>query len=543
MLYHLSRHLIGGNIMTLKRTLCAAAALAVTATALAVPASAATAKKLLIEPTTTIGEDVNDIGKIYSDNLYCTVNDVSISGFCSISSKDIKKWRESGVFSYTDVTVDGDLDYEHLGGFSDIPMLYNEDADSGSVSKRYVYDFNGSDKLTIKYTTENWAGATSSGYIVQDTVTPDKLTINIIAPDGAATSSEIDLAVDPKDKTQPCFWYIRAIENNSDYVGALLYVDKLETEDDFGYFYGLNLALIKEDGTAETVWSNTVPYFGGLLGISDEYVVFAAPEYVVKGGNSVYAYNISTGEVKVTNLYYGDVRLTNSDGSEADSDATYTLDSVTSIYGDKGIAHYYNNYNGDDAYALVELADGAYAPISGYYAGMYTMDGELYLVKTADGKWGYINSNGELLKTFDDAGEFNGKYAPVINDGKAYLINRNMKRVSEKIDAEGVGTLDNGLYRVTIDGEKYFMTYADADDTAAEEPADETPADDSNAPEDNTPDTAAPDTDNTVSDSETTPAATGDKTNPDTGAGSIAVIAAAAITAAGIIVVSRKQKR
>ncbi len=521
--------------MILKRTLCAAAALAVTATALAVPASAATAKKLLVEPFAILGEDINDIGETYSDHLYYTISDVSASDFCSFSSKDIKKWRESGDFSYTDVTVDGDLDYDHLGGFSDTPMLYNEDTDSGSVSKRYVYDFNGSDKLTIKYTTEDWAGVNDNGYIMQTTKSPDKLTINITAPDGSMSSSSFDLAVDPEDETRTCYWSLGVIANNSDNVGALLYVDRVETEDDFGYFYGLNLALIKEDGTAETVWSNTVPYFGGLLSTEDDYVVFAAPEYVVKGGNSVYAYNISTGEVKVTNLYYGDVRLTNSDGSEADYDATYTLDSVSTIYGDKGIAHYKYNYDGDsrDAYALVELADGAYSSISGYYAGMYTQDGEMYLVKTADGKWGYINSNGELLKTFDDAGEFNGKYAPVINDGKAYLINRNMKRVSEKIDAEGVGTIDNGLYAVIIDGEKYFMTYADADETAMEEPADESAVSEDNAA----------DTDDTTSDSETIPAAGNDKTNPDTGANSIAVIAAAAVTAAGIIAVSRKNRR
>lgn len=250
---------------------------------------------------------------------------------------------------------------------------------------------------------------------------------------------------------------------------------------------------------------------------------------------------MSTEELIGTRLYDGSVTLTNSDGSEADYDGkAYTLNSVSSIHGDKAIAHYTWSYNGEsaDGYALVELTDGAYAPISGYYAGMYTKDGEMFLVKTADGKWGYINSNGELLKTFDDASNFNGKYAPIINDGKAYLINRNMKRVSEKIDAESVSGLDKGLYTVTIDGEKYFMTYADADDTAEEEPADETPADDSNTPED-----TAPDTDNTVSDSETTPAENSDKTNPDTGAGSVAVIAAAAITAAGIIAVSRKQKR
>ena len=34
---------------------------------------------------------------------------------------------------------------------------------------------------------------------------------------------------------------------------------------------------------------------------------------------------------------------------------------------------------------------------------------DIILVQTADDKWGYINTDGELLATFDDASEFKGK--------------------------------------------------------------------------------------------------------------------------------------
>lgn len=531
--------------MTLKRTLCAAAALAVTATALAVPASAATAKTLLTEPVKTVSE--NEAIWSMGNPLYGrTGDDGYLNSFYSITESDIKSWRETGEFSYNEVEVSGNIDYDMLSPANNMICKVSD----GSIKKAYAYDFNGKDALSVKYVVDGWANATDDGYTVQFSSAPDKLTMYVTDPSGNVSSSSLDIAVHPFDETCAYFWRMQPLRDNSDYVCAVLYADKVEflCEDEY---YGnvfdvsLNLALVKKDGTTEKVWNDTIQKFTGILGAGDDYVVFATSKNLVVG-LTAYAYNMSTGKVIDTSWYEGYVKLTNSDGSEAEYDGkAYTLNSVSSIQGDKAIAHYTWSYNGEsaDGYALIELTDGAYAPISGYYAGMYTMDGEMYLVKTADGKWGYINSNGELLKTFDDAGEFNGKYAPVINDGKAYLINRNMKRVSEKIDAEGVGTLDNGLYTVTIDGEKYFMTYADADDTAAEEPADETPADDSNAPEDNTPDTAAPDTDNTVSDSETTPAATGDKTNPDTGAGSVAVIAAAAITAAGIIAVSRKQKR
>ena len=91
------------------------------------------------------------------------------------------------------------------------------------------------------------------------------------------------------------------------------------------------------------------------------------------------------------------------------------------------------DFNGKDmskTYTLMETYDG----------------GNTYLVQTSDGKWGYIDSTGKELAMFDDAGSFSGEglYAPVVKDGKGWLIDRNMNRVSEKIDAVGCTTFGFG---------------------------------------------------------------------------------------------------
>ena len=150
---------------------------------------------------------------------------------------------------------------------------------------------------------------------------------------------------------------------------------------------------------------------------------------------------------------------------------------------------------------------------------------------------GYINTDGELLATFDDASEFKGKYAPVVKDGKAFLINKDMKRVSEKIDADGVYTLDKDLFSVLVDDEVFLMTYAvegksaESDDTASSDDekaglVTEEPADVPEKTGETTTDTAKDDS----------------KANPDTGAASAAVVIGLTTVAGGILLLSRKRR-
>ncbi len=69
--------------------------------------------------------------------------------------------------------------------------------------------------------------------------------------------------------------------------------------------------------------------------------------------------------------------------------------------------------------------------------------------KGYDGEWRYFDENLKLLGSFPDAGSFieGNQYAPVVQDGKGWLVDRNMNQVSEKIDAVGCTTLGKDLFR------------------------------------------------------------------------------------------------
>lgn len=61
---------------------------------------------------------------------------------------------------------------------------------------------------------------------------------------------------------------------------------------------------------------------------------------------------------------------------------------------------------------------------------------------------------------FDNSVEFYGDYAPVVKDGKAFLIDRKMKRVSETVDADSVFTIGSGLYVFGSSEKRIFVTYS-----------------------------------------------------------------------------------
>lgn len=235
--------------MILKRTLCVAAVLAVTAASLAVPASATTAKTLLTEPVKTVSK--NETVWSMGNSLYGrTGDDGYLNSFYSITESDIKSWRETGEFSYNEVEVSGDIDYDMLSPTNNMICKVSE----GSIKKSYAYDFNGKDVLSVKYVVDGWANATDDGYIVQFSSAPDKFTIYVTDPNGNVSSSSLDLAVYPFDETLAYYWSIQQLDDNSDYVCAVLYADKAEFlyEDEY---YGnvfdvsLNLSLVKKDGT------------------------------------------------------------------------------------------------------------------------------------------------------------------------------------------------------------------------------------------------------------------------------------------------------
>lgn len=81
-----------------------------------------------------------------------------------------------------------------------------------------------------------------------------------------------------------------------------------------------------------------------------------------------------------------------------------------------------------------------------------------YWLASEDGKWGYVDHDGNRQEMFDDATEFvNGK-AMVIKDGKAYYIDENLECSENSIEADGVYTY--GEMFIVTDGDRLICLSA-----------------------------------------------------------------------------------
>lgn len=502
--------------MKMKRILAASAALAVCA-GLSMPAYAASGKmKLYTQPISELGINGGD-GYWYNGNLHGIGTADGIEKFISVTEKDVKNWRSTGEFSYSDVTVNGEVDWNNLGLYYDTQELFNK-ADDGSVTSIYPFDFNGKDEITIRDTSfdqNGWMYVTDDGYILNicnGTIKGDcrGFTYEQVGPDG-----EFDFVM------TNCSWWAGNYGTCDEkynayflYAGEPHHIDQVDGIEADWDEYDIKLVGITKDCTEEEIYSGTSMYFG-LSGCGKGYVQFWT-QYAPKGAE-YHLFLTETGET-----------------------IDFSLDdlgnmAISEMHGDRLVA------NWDTGSVLMQISNEAGAngfhtvtTLSDTYKYISSEDGDIYLVQTQDDKWGYMNSDGELLATYDDAGSFIGKYAPVVKDGKAFLVNRNLKRVSEKIDADGVRICDKGLYMFELDGEYSFMTYADgASDVSGDEQGDtSTPAEPAVEPTAETTDTAPVVNDNTDE----------NKANPDTGAASCAVVVGLTAVAGGVLLLSRKHR-
>ncbi len=98
-------------------------------------------------------------------------------------------------------------------------------------------------------------------------------------------------------------------------------------------------------------------------------------------------------------------------------------------------------------------------------------DNTVFICKyvTKDDKIGYMDADENVLAEFDATDGFAGKYAPVVKDGKAYLINGDMNAVSTEIEAEDVVAVTEDLFLAKKGDKTYFVTYGgEVDDPATE---------------------------------------------------------------------------
>ncbi|MGN1109158.1 MAG: WG repeat-containing protein, partial [Oscillospiraceae bacterium] len=463
-------------------------------------------------------------GERAASPLFYVNDDGGIDGAFDITAEDLEIWRSTGEFTYTTVDCDGfDFDDEEFYSYGDRPIL-NTSKDGDGVNYAYKYDGKG----TITKLAESSGGlyATYDGWTWEY-----DLAGNVTATyygDGDEVQITKKISHDGSG--------VQAVgTQNEKYLAYVYYSTGSSVEHGYNN-YDLIVEGLTRDGELEEIYSGTHIKHAVRVGENFLYILASTANVDRKdltdtGDKEEYVYLTETGETMKINW-----------AADRPSEVR-----IHEVHGNKAVIEAKDSEGNSLGYMLIPLeSTTVIEDIENYdtYKFIGSTDGEIYLVQTNDDKWGYINADGDLLAIYDDAGDFMGKYAPVVKDGKAFLINRNFKRVSEKIDAEGVSTIDKGLYRVNINGEKYFMTYAAAQEESAEtadkpeepeQPAE--PADPAETTEPTDTESAAESPAQDVPDSDD-----GDKTNPDTGVGFVGIALAIAAVGVGSVVLIRKRR-
>lgn len=449
----------------LKKIVAGVLAATITASSLTVGASA---KMKLRTVSIDKIEGANDVWSLgdgyYSVNNSADLNlDPDIDQIIYIGKDELESWRKTGKISYKKVKTDVDMtDLLRSGEFTadgEYLQLVTCDKDSNAL-KRYVVSHNEKNiKITTVHINESGYFTRSDGYTTSGKWNKAKtaFTITVTAPDGTQKSKKLTY----KGKGNS-YGYIMIPNETKKYIAYVLWKTNEYTEkiDDSEYdSISVKIYGVKKNGKLETVHSFEKGRLlkKGISGLADigwgdshlNMQVYDLPNvyylvYLSDSGRIFFFESVLNKEGK----YSSDYGFSGISGKVYESRAiAYCVKDNTNYYFLADLSTAYE----ENAWNITALSD--------VYQSMSTEDGKIYLVQNEKGQWGYINKKGKVLAMFDDAGPFIGNYAPVVKNGKAYLIDRNMKQVSEKIDADGVTTFGEGLFRVTKGDKVMLMTY------------------------------------------------------------------------------------
>lgn len=435
------------------------------------------------------------------------------SKFFHIGEKELAEWRETGKFTFTNLESDFDPNgYSMWSGSFDEGGYYQfcKQDSAGNVTERQVVHLDKSTgKISKAYTLPtDWCYTRNDGYTFGNKLSDKTLEIAVYDAKGNKKTASI-----------PCAdgIYSSNVPHGGENVGYVTVQTGVSAYE---------LYEVKKDASLKLIAKNNLEgskLHSGITGANENCVVFVEQDvrlissqwklYSADDGK-IYDFNACTPVGESGNYPYSDVK--------------------SKTYGSNIIMEIDSSFTGGlPMYVLLNFKENKAQ--SKMYKSMSTTDGKIYLVQTKDGKWGYIDSNGKELAMYDNAAVFDGDYAPVVKDGKAYLIDRNMNKVSEAIDGSIVGTADDGLYFVATDNESMLVTYANG---SADEPTSEPTSGTTSEP---TSGTISDPTSSTTTSEPTSSATQPGGNNPPTGA-ALVLLPVAAISGA-VAVISRKRRK
>lgn len=524
-----------------KKITAAALAAMMTGTCITAAASAETQeKKLYVSPV--------EATLSFSGNIF-SLKDGTLA---YISDSQLENWKNTGEFAFNLVNTDFNISENPIMGynFKNNKGWVVQKIDGKSNLRLVSFDESTCTLHETKNLQNDWYSAQGNGVFAAKKNT-SSYSFTFYSIDGTEKSFDLNYTTSDND-----MWFGYDMSEDSKYDLAIIWLSgqgKYKNDSELTLMkyaiYGLT-----KDGNVETIYESGDDFDIGNFGsisLGKNCVSWLEQRIPVMGKTITKIYE--TGEELVIDPWSIDGLTCKT----ASGESTATSFSVIDVFGNKMITRYESDVTGEEEYRYVLLDKDkldAASPIdkckpdSKSYKYMYSNDGKIFKVQSEDDKWGYIDANGNELGFFDDAGTFAGDYAPVVKDGKAYLIDRNMNCVSEKIDADSIGTYstDTEHFMITKDDKNYIVAISDAAKAPNEPETSETPdtPDTSSTTEsaDTSSATESADTSSTTESADSSSAAAdkADGENPATGAAGFALLSV--IAAASVAIVSRKKK-
>lgn len=442
--------------MNLKRILSAAAEAAIAAGAFSVQASAKGEKNRIITASLSKIGNGTVTGRMFDDSLYYMQNLDETLKFYSITQDDIDSWRDSGELNFTAVKLTGDsknVDKVTNGFGPTKDGRYIQDERYAS----YSYEFNGKDSMNILGTKAAAAANGNHLDIGYDWSSTSQLLpyYYVTTPDGQAHDklyySNIYISA-PDGDTKYSY---QKLLNSGEYTGYAFYYTGTKESNT------LNLAIFDKKGSYKVVWSDTVADWDWYSINGDEDCVLFSYSKKAESSPILCLYDPAKSQMTTLDVDIGwaQRKAANSKGKTALTAPKLKLGYSVEKYGDALILNFTSKHF--VSYDIViSAASGKKLCGDKCYRDIQTNDGKMFLVWTSDDRYGYLDKDGKLLKCFDSAGVFIGSYAPVVENGKAYLVDRKMNAVTEAISADRVETLDSELFIITAGKKTYIATYA-----------------------------------------------------------------------------------
>lgn len=468
----------------------AAAVLAVAAPVMGLPdptgvaASAAETKLLTVTQEELFGK-AEKFGLVaLDDGYYLLLDSQKAKKVVKFDSTDLENWRKNGKPECKAVECDVDLsgmNYMTCNGsyvkFEKDGVIHTFMVDKAANKLKEVYSYEG----RILYNRVMDEVCRDDGYSCVERTSlsaskDGKVKFSIYTPDGKKIDKEVAVRG-------------FSAEKGEDYLSDNMFVSNsiftCASGDYLGYVCVPDLSAKKtvttDSGREYSTWEHEIS------GINkDGSLVMLKKTILVTNGFGGFPYYYGANYISWKEYDGCNYVMTLDDGKTYKIDGGRLPIEVCDVVGTKAIIQTLSARVSDITYNMVDLKTGKILTeeVHGnrevtdgnvYYERVITSlstsdGGETFLAATVlshgdDAACHFLDSNGAVLGTFDDASDFdgNGMYAPVVKDGKGYLVDKKMNKVSDELDATGCVTMSEEFFCfITADGKYVFATSAES---------------------------------------------------------------------------------